>query len=69
MTDREKKEYWEQEYKWQKEIESEKRFSRWFFALFFGFLAIGLFACEPSNEYGPGCYDADPTQYVDVYCE
>jgi hypothetical protein len=22
-----------------------------------------------SSPYGPGCYDVDPTQYVDVVCE
>lgn len=30
---------------------------------------VGLFACESENPYGPGCYDADPTQYVDVICD
>lgn len=60
----------EQWAKWRKEAAEEKKFARWFYILFFGYIIIGLYACGPSDsEYGPGCYDADPTQYVDVYCE
>lgn len=55
--------------KWQEEQRQERNFARWFYIIFFGWLAIGLFACEGDSGYGPGCYDADPTQYVDVYCE
>lgn len=59
----------EQNRKWQKEIDDEKRFNRWFYVIFFAWLAIGLYACDSENPYGEGCYDADPTQYVDVYCD
>lgn len=59
----------EVEEKWRKEVEEERKFKTWFYIIFFGWLAIGLFACEGDSGYGPGCYDADPTQYVDVYCE
>lgn len=24
---------------------------------------------DDGSTYGPGCYDADPTQWVDVVCE
>jgi hypothetical protein len=58
------------EARWKKEIDDERKFTRWFFIIFFGYIIIGLYACGPSDSgYGPGCYDADPTQYVDVYCE
>lgn len=30
---------------------------------------VGMYACESESPYGPGCYDADPTQYVDVICD
>ena len=58
------------EAKWAEEIKSEKKFARWFYILFFGYIIIGLKMCGSGDSgYGPGCYDADPTQYVDVYCD
>lgn len=51
------------------ENESDKKFGRWLFIGFVAYLVIGLKMCESDNPYGEGCYDADPTQWVDVYCE
>lgn len=59
------------EARWKKEVDDEKKFTRWFFIIFFAYIIIGLKMCGPAeSEYGPGCYDADPTpQGVDVYCD
>lgn len=58
------------EARWAEEIKSEKKFARWFYILFFGYIIIGLKMCGSGDSgYGHGCYDADPTQYVDVYCD
>ena len=66
--EREKQLAWDE--KCRKEVESDKKFGRWFTIAFFAYIIIGLKMCGPAeSEYGPGCYDADPTQYVDVYCE
>lgn len=41
--------------------------------IIFAIIIIGIlffaFNSETDNPYGEGCYDADPTQYVDVICE
>jgi hypothetical protein len=66
--EREKRLAWDE--KCRKEVESDRKFGRWFTIAFFAYIIIGLKMCGPGDSgYGPGCYDADPTQYVDVYCE
>ena len=51
------------------EAESDRKFGRYLFWGLIAYLVIGLTMCESDNPYGEGCYDADPTQWVDVYCE
>lgn len=55
--------------KWRQEFESDKKFGRYLFWGFVAYLVVGLTMCDTESPYGRGCYDADPTQYVDVYCE
>ena len=64
----------EQEDKWRKELESDRKFGRILFVIFviiIAWVVIDARTSPPSSDYPPDmfCYDAGPTYYTDIVCE
>ena len=61
-----------QEDAWRKELEEDRKFGRILFVILVIIIAWAIIDARtspPSYEYGPGCYDADPTYYTDIVCD
>lgn len=54
--------------RYEEERRSDQKFNRYLIIGLIVWLVIGIYACDNENPYGEGCYDADPTQYVEVEC-